>query len=1163
VVFLAKQAIFECTSVFYGCLYSIQNCVNMKFCNTNIAKVGQNSTKVKQKVVNIPTCSTKIRQKSVNESIFTDKQKYKDIKKSLNYKAKKEKLNRAYREYVESESTKDNYFAAWQSLGLFAAKTTQANKDLNTRYGKFGKTNLSFFDVNNVFLVKDFTSDTTYNPYSFAKAFTNTSEYKSDFYKRIYNLLDYREFAIREEEQSFISSNREPKHISKPVKTILSSLEKTKEYFENRIYSELGLTENEAKDYFFPYFDSPYGIGIKYTNLEKEPIKYGSENKDFDRIRLTTPKDKKKYHSHNGSGYFPYITPLANNQDLFESENVLYSIEGEFKAFFAVQKLKIACIGIGGLHLGVTTEKEIDVFGRKRVLKNTAEFLPLTKQIIEKGKFESYGLIFDSDTFQNISKKDRSSSFFTAIERQIIAAKKMGIKQFVFSCINPDNKYQAKGLDDLAIHCEPSEIRKKLESNSYHNDLFWHFKFDLTQDYARSLKNLQDTFKASSQIKLEPTKIRLNGYLGSQLLENTAFQKSILKEKYTFLEAPTGLGKSYFVQHYLTPFLNKKGYTVLFAAPRNAIAKQQAAEKEKIVFTADTVSKAIERLKTEQKDIVYTNFDKLHEAYKVLTELHGLKVFIVVDEAHLIPFDSSFRADVIGSVLDTLKENPTNLLMTATPTELSFPTKNFKVISTDKKAYNRPNLVFCSDSKMTTYALEEGLQVIEKGHRVIIHCNDLDAAKTLKKSFNSHEKKVHLFASNGLDTQEKEVFEEMQTKSTFIWNDDTDVIITTSVLEAGINIKTDRAVTNIYLNKTPFGFDNISFRQFIARVRNYNEFEVENIIVTKNYKHFLPSENLVLRYDYQTSLELAFENALHHSNQMERLIANDTYEKDRFSSMLSQNVYLNESKGYFDINYQNIFADFTRHSRSKGSPFFENPTKIFFYDNEIDNNIEAHTKELESEKEKAENEVVSMFYEDFDCLLKSVNKETKDVRLESQTTITNDSIEPIQLTALQLQIAEKLLIGYFQLLKTSPHKGIKDVPKLKNILACKKSSTMRKTQDLSKRKNEYISYWLLDRKEKGGKLGTKEFFRIEEYRRVISVLKQTKGQKLTAQEITNKINKGKHQKNRYTKKIALSICQMLCEISENTVRIDSKKTAKIYQFESVKIWEKELGNLTE
>jgi len=1070
----------------------------------------------------------------------------------------------------------DHYTKVWNSLGF------NPSQDKNTYHNAPNHNNKKkkAFCIYKSGSYKDFFSGSGGTVIDFLQNEKNYSiERAFEYVASQYNFTDYKIGFDRTEKRKISRSNpqtnqKETKTSQKETKTsqnkeraaktTKTNLEKeTQTYFESRIYSELGLTKEVAKNYFFPSLNRPYGIGIKYIDLDRNTLTFGSDNKTFERVRLTKPYvDKKgnvaKYLSPKNGGTYPYLTALAYANTDVTNGKTLYITEGEIKALFSVNTLKLPFIGLGGISLTAQTDK--DIFDNP--IYQTAKFDKLTKEVIQRFEYENIHLVFDSDSFQNEGKKDRSSQFFAAVKKAFIAAQKLEIKKFTFSVINPSNQYKAKGIDDFNGLCEPIEIRKKLTQKDVSNDLFWHFKLDTKEKPQKALKCLQDAFKASSQPKPKPTQIRLNGYLGSQLLENVAFQNSILTEKYTYLQAPTGLGKSYFVQHYLTPFLNEKGYVVLFAAPRNAIAKQQAAEKGKIVFTADTVSQAIERLKTEQKDIVYTNFDKLHDAYKVLTELHGLKVFIVVDEAHLIPFDSSFRSEVIGSVLDTLKENPTNLLMTATPTELSFETKNFQVISTDKKAYNRPNLVFCSDSKMTTYALEKGLQVIENGFKVIVHCNDLEAAKALKKSFESHKTKVHLFASDGLDTQEKEVFEAMQAKSTFVWNDNTDVIITTSVLEAGINIKTDRNVTNIYLNKTPFGFDNTSYRQFIARIRNYNEFEVDNIIVTKNYKHFLPCEKLVLRYDYQNSLELAFENAIHHSNQMDKQIANDTYEKDRFSSSISQNVYLNDKKGYFEINYQNIFADFTKHIHSKGSPYFENPTKTFFYDNEIDKGIESHTKALELEKEKAEKEVIIMFYNAFECLLKSVNKETKDVRLESQTAVQNDNVEPIQLTAVQLQIAEKLLNNYFQLLKTSPYK-IKDVPKLKNILTCKESFTMRKTQDLSKRKNQYISYWLLDRKEKGKKIGTKEFFRIEEYERILTILSQTKGKELTAQDMTNKLNKGKHQKNRYTKKTALSICQMLCEIKEKTIKVSKGKTAKMYQFESIKIWEKELEKLTE
>ncbi len=1099
---------------------------------------------------------------------------YKSVQDTLYNQSKKPFFTsfETFQNYVKGLAyNSDHYTKVWNSLGFEPNQTKKTYHNAPNHNNKKKKA----FCIYKSGSYKDFYNDTKGTIFDFLQTERNLSiERAFEYVASQYNFTDYKIGFDRTEKrkinrsnpqnsQTKPNTNQDKGRATEPIKTDLEK--ETLAYYKTRI-SEIGLSEQKAKNYFFPSLNRPYGIGIKYIDLDKNTLTFGSDNKTFERVRLTRPyTDKKgktaKYLSPKDSGTFPYITALSHANKDVTTGKTLYITEGEIKALFSVNTLKLPFVGIGGISQTAQTEK--DIFGYP--IYKTAHFDRLTKEVILRFEYENIHLVFDSDSFQNKGKDDRYKQFFAAVKKAFIAAQKLEIKKFTFSVINPNNSHKAKGIDDFNNVCDAMEIRTKLTQKNIHNDLFWHFRLDTKQKPQKALKSLEDAFKASFQIKPQPTTITIKDFLGGKLLENKEFVNSILTEQYTYLNAPTGLGKSYFVQHYLTPFLNKKGYVVLFAAPRNAIAKQQAAgekEKGKIVFTADTVSQAIERLKNEDKDIVYTNFDKLREAYEVLTELHGLKVFVVIDEAHLITFDSSYRASVIGSVMDTLKKNPTNLLMTATPTELSFDTNNFEVISTNKKAYNRPNLVFCSDNKMTTYALEKALQVIDKGNRVVIHLNDKDEARTLKNTFESRKVKVHYFASDGLNPEEKENFEKMQKKSTFLWNDDKNVIITTSVLEAGINIKTDRAVTNIYLNKTPFGFNNTSYRQFIARIRNYDVFEVDNIIVTKNYKHFLPWENLVVRYDYQTELELAFENALHHSNQMEKLIKKGIYEKDRFSSSLSKNVYLNEKKEYFEINYQNIFTSYTEHIQQKGSPYFENPTKTFFYENEIDKGIESNTEVLEKEKEKAENEVVEMLHNDFDCLLKSVNKETKDVTLETQTDIKNDSIEAIQLTPIQLQIAEKILIEYFQLLKTSPYK-IKDVPKLKHILTCKKSFTVRQTQDLGKRKRNYISYWLLDRKEKGEKTGTEEFFRIEEYHRIISILKQTKGKELTAQQLTDRINKGKHEKNRYTKKTALSVCQMLCNISESKIRNENKEQIKLHKFESVRIWEKELDKLTE
>ena len=359
----------------------------------------------------------------------------KDIPKTEIWKYKIESIDTPFnsletvKRYVYGAAKQDNFTAVWQDLGFdYPTKKdfkTPHKKDKKIRiYGTgyaFGSDNGNILDYLERF-----------ENYSFEGAY----QYIAKLYNLEYELVNLND-SKTSKPQKATKPKQDTEKAKKAEKKALVS--QTQTYFENRIYSELGLNENEAKDYFFTYFpslnDTDFGIGIKYTNLEKETIKYGSECTEFDRIRLTNPIGKKKYHSQKDSGYFPYLTPLAYNQNLL-SNKALYCIEGEFKAFFAVEKLQIPCIGIGGIHLGITIESKTDSKGYSYKDKNTSEFLPLTKEVIEKGKFESYTLIFDSDTFSNEGKKDRALSFSSAIERQIIAAQKVGIKEFTFTCIN-------------------------------------------------------------------------------------------------------------------------------------------------------------------------------------------------------------------------------------------------------------------------------------------------------------------------------------------------------------------------------------------------------------------------------------------------------------------------------------------------------------------------------------------------------------------------------------------------------------------------------------------------------------------------------------------------------------------------------------------------------
>ena len=832
-----------------------------------------------------------------------------------------------------------------------------------------------------------------------------------------------------------------------------------------------------------------------------------------------------------------------------------------------MQQLGLPFVGLGGISLTAQTDK--NELGK--TIYESARFDEYLLKTIEKFAYKHIHLLFDADTFDNQSKENRHIQFFAAIKKAFIATQKLGL-DFTFSVVNPASK--AKGLDDLGKDFTPLEIRKNLLRTSHHNPLFQHFRLDTKKTVNENLFLLQNAFLASQKVAQKPKKVEITGFLGNQLLENEEFINDVETHKYTLLEAPTGIGKSYFVKHHLAEYAYKKGYTVLFASPRNVIAKQQAldlkGENDKIVFTADTQTQAIERLKIEEKiDIVYTNFDKLADAYHILTQFHHKKVLLVIDEQHLITGDSTFRDKVITKVLDTLKVNPTNLLMSATPTDMYLfgeKISHWKVVAKDKTPYQKPSLVFCSEKKMKQFAFEKTKELVEENQRVILHLNSLEQARIVKNLLEKNKIGVHLLASQGLTPTEKENFECIQRQSTFEWKDDKSVIITTSVLETGFNIATDRKTIMLYFNKTQAGFDNKAYRQFVARVRNYDKFEVENTIITQNSAYFLPSENLVLGYDYESKITY-LENLKETHNQAylaEKQKEGDlfvNYQKEELKTLVSKGLYFDREKEIFDISYTDVFADYIHHKNRQGSPYFEEPKEILFYEQKMNTEITQLEQLKAAEREKAEGEIAFWFTNEFERIVVSVEQHTQDVKLKSKLK-NSFSEEAINLTPLQLLLAEQLLKHYLFLLKVQKIKTIQNVAALKTILIDTQQLTFRKTNDLKKRKNQFVTYTLLLRREKEYRLGISESMQVEEYKRIINTIEKLDSIPLRAEEITKVINRSQHQQRRYTKRKLFDLLHTLFHL-KRTAKVSEGKKIYYYTFEGQKDVQEALNELLE
>lgn len=1051
-----------------------------------------------------------------------------------------------YKKYVFGAAKKDDYTTIWQDLG-FAKYPTQ--KSFKTPHHT--KKKVSIYGGGYAF------GSDKGNVFEYLDKYENVSDILS-YIANLYN-LNYELVSNTHSKTSKVkSSTNTTKTEYKPLQI---DKNENKAYFEN-ICKELNLPIDN------PYFSlSENGFDIAYTDLDKNPI-IDNVGRDFTRQRYFVPlvdsKGKtKKYNSKKDSGYFPFLTPLAYNQNVLETSKTLYCTEGEKKALYGVQTLSLPFIGIGGIHLGTHTKKNPIT---SKSIVSTAEFSELTKEVIEK--FNSYNLLFDSDSFDNLNDKKRALSFFAAVKKEFIAAQKVGIKEFTFSIVNPNNPKKAKGLDDLGIYHSAKEIKEKLQDNTHHNDLFYHFRLDATKTANNALKHLKNAFLASAYKKVDTTQIiKIDStYIGNSLLNdiNSPFVTSLLSRKFTYLVAPTGLGKSYFVEHSLVPFLSQLGFITLFVSPRSGLTKQQA--KDRIRFTAPTNTVSIERLKTEidSTNIVYSNYDNLEIAYKVLTEFYNKSVFIVVDEVHKLVQDCSIngREKVIKAVCDTLESNPNNLLLTATYVDINLnePTNNFRIESSKKEPYKAPTLLFCKTTKYLNCTLENILQSIQKGNRVLVHYNHLDSCKALKKELESKNIKTRICASKEVDTDDLEFFNSIQNDTNFVWNSKVEVILCTSVLELGINLKTDRNTDLYFVNKAK-GFDFSSYLQFIARFRNYTSFTITNTIISYYSKYFLPCQSLSLNYDFTENYLCAAEQKDLFNKQLER---QKEYAKDRFIlDRQLKNVLYNKSKGVFEVNREFLFTEQTENEILKGSPYFAVPTQIEFYESEKENeSLIEKVFEIQLEKEKAQSTIYELYLNDFYTLLISVFKQTKDTKLQSKCNLRSNPNEPIHLKPFELSAAEKLLTNHFYIAKTVKKLSPNDLEcsSIKSVLVDKESQTIRKTNDLSRNKKAYIIYFLLTNTDTKNRI--RETIQINELQRLISVFSSYKGKGFLLSDLAKEVNKNRIGRNVYSTLQIVEYLEILTNFKKEKKVVDSKKVS-FYSITEIKNFSAEMERLKE
>lgn len=230
----------------------------------------------------------------------------------------------------------------------------------------------------------------------------------------------------------------------------------------------------QTREYKIFGADDQGNIKIHYFNLDGQPYRWKKEDtaqmRDFVRLRLRDPKEGMKYAQPAGSPVVPFFPPelikkykackaaqlkaeskteaenSENKNESPETIQVLYLVEGEFKAFKASMH-GIDMVGLPGIHGFYNT----DIRSR---LHEDIEELIITCQV------KKIVLVFDADFIslkwadgKDLSK--RPYSFYSSIKayresvQHLIDNENIDLEYVYFMHIKQKFMNDAKGLDDL------------------------------------------------------------------------------------------------------------------------------------------------------------------------------------------------------------------------------------------------------------------------------------------------------------------------------------------------------------------------------------------------------------------------------------------------------------------------------------------------------------------------------------------------------------------------------------------------------------------------------------------------------------------------------------------------------------------------------------------
>lgn len=410
--------------------------------------------------------------------------------------------------------------------------------------------------------------------------------------------------------------------------------------------------------------------------------------------------------------------------------------------------------------------------------------------------------------------------------------------------------------------------------------------------------------------------------IGAETIEELAGYNRII------IKAPTGSGKNYFCMHVLPKMANRK--PILFITSREATAEQIGRELKEIADSegfAPSVSFCRIGKPPQGRNFFYGQSWEIEKHLSEYMELarRGFFRYIIMDECHSLTTDSTFASAPLTAleVLEAAAPDTTVILMSACPervVESGFAAEYVKLDYSDCHKAEPQHVEIIQGTTAKKLSLKAG-----EDNKILYYVVSTKHAYELEKELNEAGIKATAITSQPDErkkvyTTEQEVKEREQKSGLALQSlreqerfpDNVDLIITTTKLREGVNVK-DRRVKTIITELR----DSVSLIQCAGRVR----YGVENFYIIEGNRFCLESEyqdyylkgkkqienhNRTLSdYDtqedkdrYIASVEKLHKGVLYHSKERDCFILNRFYMPEQKQKWADWEEWVADKAGY-------------------------------------------------------------------------------------------------------------------------------------------------------------------------------------------------------------------------------------------------------------------------